>query len=157
MLIQQTVNAQFFPPEPNAQSLPAADVTLPLSNDEYRHASYPVRRPAEEIDEFLVECRASVLRQVREKLEKIKNTNFTLGEALLTVAATAGGTWLGALSSPISYTSDPWLWLLYFSFLPIVAIALALTYLFKRQQTLSKASDLATEALVALPDPKNTK
>ena len=152
------MNAPFFPPESSAQSVPAADVTLSSSRpDEYRHASYPVRRPAEEVDEFLVECRASVLQQVRAKLEKIKNTNFTLAEVILTAAATTGGTWLGAFSSSITYTSDPWLWRLYFAFLPFVALALALIYFFKRQQTLSKASDLATEVLAALPDPKNTK
>lgn len=105
----------------------------------------------------MVECRASVLRQVRIKLGKIKKTDVTLSEFLLALAAMAAGTWLGALSSAVSYTSDPWLWRLYFGVLPVAAIGFGLAYWFTRQKTLLNAADLADAILAELPDPNNTK
>jgi hypothetical protein len=147
----------FSPPQPNAEAIPTADVHLPTTSGDYRHAAYPVKRPEEEINEFMVECRATTLMRCREKLSAIRDSSFPWHEFLLVIASLAIGTSLGALSSEVTYTGDPTRWKFLFMFLPFVGLGTGIAYLFLRHQSIKVAVATAREILEDLPDPNNSK
>lgn len=149
--------APFIPPEANAESIPTADIRLPEGSGDYRHAAYPIKRPEEEINEFIVECRSTTLNRCREKLQAIKNSPFPWHEILLAISSLAIGGCLGALSSDVSYSADPILWKTLFMLLPFVGMATGIAYAFLRYQSIKVAAATASEILKDLPDPKNSK
>jgi hypothetical protein len=57
----------FNPPLASAEGIPIADIRLPTTLGDYRHAAYPVKRPEQEIAELMVECRASTLIRCRRE------------------------------------------------------------------------------------------
>lgn len=149
--------ATFKPPQPNAEAIPTADIRLPTGSGDYRHAAYPVKRPEEEINEFIVECRATTLKRCREKLMAIRDSSFPWHEIFLAVASLAIGTSLGALASEVSYTGSPRLWKFLFMFLPFVGVGTGIAYVFLRHQSVKVTAATAREILDVLPDPNNSK
>jgi hypothetical protein len=147
----------FIPPQPSAEAIPTADIRLPTNSGDVRHAAYPVKRPEEEINEFMVECRATTLIRCREKLFAIRDSSSPWYEILLAVASLAIGTSLGALSSDITYTSAPILWKFLFMFLPFVGLGTGTAYFFLRHRNNEVNVAAAREILQDLPDPDNSK
>lgn len=147
----------FSPPPPNVEAMPTADIRLPTTSGDYRHAAYPVKRPEEEINEFMVECRATTLIRCREKLSTIRDSSFPWHEILLAISSLAIGTTLGALSSEITYTSSPMLWRFLFMFLPFVGLGTGVAYFFLRNQSNKVNAAAARDILQDLPDPNNSK
>jgi hypothetical protein len=147
----------FIPPQPNVEVIPTADIRLPTNSGDYRHAAYPVKRPEEEINEFMVECRATTLVRCREKLSAIRDSSLPLHEFLLAIASLAIGTSLGALSSEITYTSNPPLWKFLFMLLPCIGLGAGIAYFFLRHQSNKVNGAAAKEILQDLPDPNNSK
>ena len=147
----------FSPPHPNVEAIPTADVRLPMGPGDYRHAAYPVKRPEEELNEFIVECRATTLMRCREKLVAIRDSSFPWHEILLAIASLTIGTSLGALSSEISYTGNPILWKFLFMLLPVIGLGTGIAYAFLRYQNTKGTAATAREILEVLPDPNNSK
>jgi hypothetical protein len=144
-------------PRPNVQAIPTADIHLPTSPGDYRHAAYPVKRPEEEINEFMVECRATTLIRCRDKLSAIRDSSFPWHEILLAIASLVIGTSLGALSSEITYTNNPGLWRFLFMLLPSVGLSAGIAYFFLRHQSNKLNVATAREILQDLPDPNKSK
>lgn len=147
----------FSPPQPSAEVIPIADVRLPTDSGSVRHATYTVKRPEEEINEFMVECRATILTRCIEKLKEMRDSSFLWCEILLAIASLAIGTSLGALSSEISYTNDPIRWRIFFMGLPFVGIVAVTAFLFTRRNSTQSIAGKAKEILEILPDPNNSK
>jgi len=147
----------FIPPQPNVKAIPTADIHLPTASGDYRHAAYPVKRPEEEINEFMVECRATMLIKCRDRLSAIRDSTFPWHEMFLAIASLTIGTSLGALASDISYTRDPSLWKFLFMVLPFMGIGTGIAYFFLRKRNNEINVTTAREILQSLPDPKNSK
>jgi hypothetical protein len=148
---------KFFPPAPMATSIPTADITFPPENNNVRHAAYPVKQPEDEINEFMVEVRATKLSRCRTLLAELKEDKFPWAEFLLAVSSLAIGASLGALSSDVSYSANALLWKFLFIFLPLVGVASLTAYFFIRNTTNKAASRIATAVLNELPDPIKSK
>ncbi len=104
----------------------------------------------------MVECRASTLIRCREKLSTIRDSSFPWHELFLAIASLAIGTSLGAISSEITYTSNPRIWKLLFILLPFIGIGSGTAYFFIRHQSNKLNVATAKEILQELPDPDNS-
>ncbi|MDO8264330.1 MAG: hypothetical protein Q7T21_14065 [Gallionella sp.] len=147
----------FFPPIPMVASIPTADVGLPPEGNNVRHAAYPVKQPEEELNEYLIEVRATKLTKCRTLLTALQGEKFSWAELLLAVSSLAIGASLGALSSDITYTSNASLWKFLFVALPLIGVATLTAYFFVRQTTSQNASSTAKAVLDELPDPAKSK
>lgn len=148
---------EFLPPAPMAESIPTADVSFPPENNNIRHAAYPVKQPEDEINEFMIEVRATKLSRCRTLLAKLEGNKFPWAELLLAVSSLAIGASLGALSSDVSFSKNETLWKFLFIFLPLVGVATLTAYFFIRNTTNKVASSIATAVLAELPDPMKSK
>lgn len=146
----------FRPPPSTAVSVPVAEVTMP-SGGEFRSQAYPVRRPAQDVDDFLIECKASVLERCRSQLTRIVIPNFPFYELMLALSGAAAGVFFGALPTDITHAKSPSMWIFYFSVVPVFGVATLVAYLFLRRNEVQSASKIAEEVLTDLPDPRNTK
>ena len=146
-----------FPPPPNVEAVPAADVSLPVAPTDYRNASYLVKRPADEIEEFFVECRATTLTRCRKKLEQIAGSKFPIYEMLLAISALALGGWLGALASEITLAGSGMRGIFFFAILPVIGTASGIAYILLRAGSVKESAEVAQDILRDLPDPKTSK
>ena len=136
---------------------PAPDVQFPQPSPAALiiHQDLPVRRPSEDIDDFVVPIRATVLSKCRARLSAICKSRFPWYEVWLAVFALSFGALLGALPAGFSPCSK-WFWIFYVA-LPMVAVGSGVAYWCSRKSAASENSRAANDTLNDLPDPKDTK
>jgi hypothetical protein len=145
----------FEPPRPNAQSLPAADVSAPLPSANIEYEAFPVKKPEEDINDFKVQVRASTLNRARNKLASIADAGFPWYELCLGISSLCAGTYLGSLTTDIKQGTLEHSILK--SILPIVAVATLVAYYFLRRQTTLDVARGARDVLAELPDPEKAR
>lgn len=144
------------PPPPSATPVLAADVQFPPADaGSVVHQAYPLRQPEEELNEFLIKVRASILLRARRKLSTLLTVKFPWPEALLGLSTLCIGSTLGAVASDVPWNCSkaPFFYLL----LPVVSIGSGVAYALLRHLTPQKASSIAQDILEELPDPDRTK
>lgn len=144
------------PSPPSAKELPAADVTAPAgSAGAIVNQSFPVRQPEQDLDEFLIQVRASTLKRCRRHLERIRRGKLPWHEILLAFSSLSYGAVLGAVPANIPLGTPKWYF--FFVALPVVGTGTAVAYFFKRKEAGPDASTVAGEVLEDLPDPGKTR
>ena len=155
---EKNSNEAFQPPSSQAISVPVAEVTMRSpSGDDIRYQAYSVKRPAQDVDDFLIECRASVLERCRSQLNRIVDSEFPLYEIMLAISCAATGAFLGALPTDITHQTSPLMWKFYFAIVPLVGSSLLVAYFLLRRNEVQSATRIAKAVLADLPDPCNTK
>lgn len=145
-----------MPPPANAQTVPAADVTVPPADGgSVVHQAYPLKQPEEEASEFIVQVRASILRRTRRRLATLVVATFPWPEVLLGLATLCTGGALGAVASNVAW--DCWKAKIFYMVLPVIATGSGVAYVMLRHLIPQAASTAAQEALEDLPDPDRTK
>lgn len=144
-------------PSPSSATLvPAADVTAPPpEGSSVVHQAYPLKQPEEEINEFLVQVRGSVLRRVRRKLGGLIHTRFPWPEFLLGLSTLSAGGALGAVASGVVWNTCEAV--IFYLILPVLAVGSGVAYVLLRQLAARSASLVAQDLLEELPDPDRTK
>lgn len=145
----------FQPPRANAEALPAADVTAPISPENMEYEAFPVRKPEEDLNDFKVQVFASTLRRCRAMLSKISTSSFPWHEIALGLSTLAAGAYLGALPAEIKI--DTWFGKFFHTFLPALAVAAFVAYFFLRRSTTADPAHIASTVLSELPDPDRTR
>lgn len=144
------------PQPPPIESRPAADIQLvPTDAGAVLKLNSALRWPEEDINDFPVRVRASVLTRCRERLLALTRAEFALGELLLGVASLAMGGLFSALTSGIpleSFRGGA-----FFIGLPLVGMGAGVAYAIRRQTDLISVRQLAGECLKDLPDPAKAK
>ena len=143
------------PLRPNAQSLPAADVSASLSSVKIEYEAFPVKKPEEDINDFKVQVRASTLNRARIKLGSITDTGFPWYELCLGISTLCAGAYLGSLTADVKQSTVEHTLLK--SVLPMVAIATFVAYIFLRKQATSDVAQGARDVLTELPDPEKAR
>lgn len=144
------------PTPPSAIQVPAADVkTPPPEGSSIVHQAYPLKQPEEEINEFMVQVRGSVLRRARQKLWCITTTRFPWPEVLLGLSMLAIGAILGAVASGVVWNSGKAV--VFYMVLPVVAGCSIVAYALLRIKAAQNPSSVARDLLEELPDPDRTK
>lgn len=147
---------EFQPPPSNASALPAADVqAVGGQTSPVVHEAYPVRRPEADVNEFIVQVRASTLNRCRSRLTRIANMAFPWHELALGVCTLAIGAFLGALPANLKPESR---WTVFFyTIMPVLGVGSGVAFLFLRKKPSVDAAADANEVLRELPDPDKTR
>jgi hypothetical protein len=134
---------------------PAADVrAVPTEEDLTVTRTFPIRWPEEDLDDFQVGVRATVLAHCRANLKLIAAVQFPwaevlLGAASLSLGASASawisGVPLGGVKGVIFYVATP-----------IIGSGAAVAYFMMRRFWSDNAHGLAQAVLKELPDPDHT-
>ena len=134
------------PSPPNTTELPVAYYTAPMgSANAIVQQSFPVRQPEQDINEFIIQVRASTLIRSRRHLERIRTNKLPWHEILLALSSLSWGAVLGAI--PANIPLGVWKWYFFFVFLPVVGVGTAVAYFFKRREAGPEASAVAGEVL----------
>jgi hypothetical protein len=142
----------------NAVELPAAVVESPQNSDPSSlvHQSFPVRQPEEDIQEFYVRVRASMLRRARAKAAELLHSSFPWDELCLAISTTAAGAFLGSLTAV--FAADEKAMKVFFqNILPAIATASFVAYLFLRKSKHVDSARVAKEISDNLPDPAKSR
>jgi hypothetical protein len=145
----------FVPPAANARPLPAADVKANDASANVEYEAYPVRKPEEDLNDFKVQVRATTLDRCRTKLSEVSTARFPWHEVMLALSTLAGGTSLGSLSADIKAGTLKAGF--FYTFLPVIAVAAFVAYLFLRRSAVSDPAKAASDVLTDLPDPNKTR
>lgn len=145
----------FEPPKPQAGPLPAADVQAPADQEKIEYEPFPVRKAAEDLEDFKVQVRASTLRRVRGKLEHIRDPEFQWHELALGIATLSYGGFLGAI--PAKLVAGEALAIFFYSVLPVVGTGALVAYLFLRHPVHQSPARISSDALNELPDPDKAR
>jgi hypothetical protein len=125
------------PSPPSTTQVPAADVTAPPPDGlSVVFQAYPLKQPEEEINEFLVRVRGSVLRRARRKLVGLIHNRFPWPEFLLGLSTISAGGTLGALASRVPWNSHNAL--IFYLILPVLTVGAGVSYGLLRHLTPSK-------------------
>jgi len=117
------------------------------------HRAYEVRIPKAELNDFIVQVRASTLNRIRAKLGEMEKGSFPWHELALAVCTLAFGGWFSALLA--DFRSSPSQAVVFNTVLPAVGAASLMAYIFLRKSTVDVRSN-AADVLNELPDPKRT-
>lgn len=148
------MNGQFIPEE-TISSLPVADITIAQDKEVMTtNYQYPVKRPAEYQNEFMVLVKASNLQKVREVLLQAKSVKFPIHEVLLGISSISIGATLGALSAGIKL--DTFLGKLMYVLCPLITVGSFVSYVFTRRDNLKSVKDFADEIEEYIVDPEKT-
>lgn len=143
----------FDPPVPSAASMPAADVQARTDQSESLvHQAFPVRQPAVDADEFLVQVRASTLRRCRSRLANTAVRPFPWHELLLGTCTLSMGGVIGAVASGVEFSSIGGMF--FYALLPALGAGTGVAYLFQRARHFSDPQRVMREVLEDLPDPE---
>lgn len=138
--------------EPKANSIPAADISVNVSDSGVTTThTFPVRQPRDYSNDFVVHVYASTLYRCRRKLEDITRTGFPINEVMLGLATTAVGAIAGAMASDIALASPKGIF--FFVILPPFTGAFLVAYFFLRRDAHRHPSQIADEILDELPNP----
>ncbi|MEM5018636.1 hypothetical protein WKH31_20305 [Metabacillus indicus] len=144
-----------FVPKETASSLPMADAKMdPTNGNGVTSYYYQVKQPNEEKNDFLIEVRASKLRNIRRKVSQLADSRFPWHELLLGVSTTSLGAFFSGLLSDISLSSTKGIFV--FILCPVIAMGAGVGYLFKRYVDLKLPRIMAKELLDELVDPDKT-
>jgi hypothetical protein len=144
-----------FIPEESARSLPMADAKVNSEiNPSMTQYYYQVKQPEEDINDFLIEVRASKLRNIRKKVSQLTNPKFPWYELLLGVSTTALGAFFSGLLSDITLDSSQGI--IVFIICPLISVGAGVGYFFKRYVDLKIPKLLAEDLLDELVDPEKT-
>lgn len=152
----ETTNMDNFQPiGSSARALPAADVMAGNSRENVEYQAFPVRKPEEDLNDFIIKVRASKLASCRSRLLQLAKAPFPWHELLLGLSTMSTGAYFGAL--PAIIPPDTSLSLLFNTLLPMIGAASFVAYLFLRHTALVNPSKLAFDLLSELPDPDKTR
>ncbi len=144
-----------FVPEETASSLPMADAKMnPANGPGVTPYYYQVKQPEEDLNDFIIEVRASKLRNIRKKISQLANSSFPWHELLLGISTTALGAFFSGLLSNISLLSLQGKFV--FILCPVIAMGAGVGYFFKRYVDLKIPKILAEDLLNELVDPDKT-
>ena len=135
----------------------AAAVVAPAPRDPASlvHHSFPVRQPEEDLLEFMVRVRASILRRARGKATLLAKPSFPWEEVLLAISTTATGAVLGGLTATFQAGSK--MEVLFQSILPAIAVGTFVAYLFLRNISRTNSAQLARDIIENIPDPDKSR
>jgi hypothetical protein len=145
----------FGPMPPPVLAQPAADLrAVPTEQDLTLTRTFPIRWPPEDLDDFQVGVRASVLAHCRSSLADIASDRFPWSEVLLGIAslslgASASG-WISGL--PLSSIKG----VIFFVVTPILGTGAGVAYFMLRKFWTDDARRVARSVLKELPDPDHT-
>lgn len=143
-------------PLPSAEPLPAADVQVaPARRGAVVYKAFPVRQPEADVNDFVVEVRASTLERCRGQLGQLAKLGFPWHEVALGVSTLAFGALLGALQTGVPLNSANGV--LFYCVAPSVGAAAAVAFWFLRKRSSSDAAGIAKVVLQDLPDPERAR
>lgn len=155
--MDQSSESVEFPPRAPVVEANASDV---LQSGKNSHSlfqpSHPIRQPENEVNEFQVLVRATVLSTVRLKLVSLRDRAGDYSDGLLAVAMLCFGGVLGALISKTSLT-EPYVGKFVYIILPVLGTASIVSYFFKRGDDTANVRASAKELLELIPDPDKTE
>ena len=147
--------AEFQIPPPNADALPAADVSAAAIGGSVEYEAFPVRKPEEDLSDFKVQVRASTLARCRTQLSRIRDPGTPWHEVCLGLSTLSAGAYLGALPSQID--SKSWLYPLFNTLLPAIACAAFVGYVLLRRSASNEPAAIVSDVLQDLPNPERTR
>lgn len=148
--------AAMQPPPPQVTTLRAADVSaLAATAETVVHQAYPVKKPQEEHDEFMLQVRASTLSRARHKTAELARGGFPWAEVLLSVSSLAWGGLLGAIPAALKW--EDVLGKIFYLALPIVGTGTLVAYILLRWNSVVDVRRVANAILDDLPDPDRAK
>lgn len=140
--------------EARLESLPVADTHAPgLEGSPFVTQQFPVRHPADYRNEFLVQVRASSLREARVRLEELSSQGLPWREAALGFSMLAAGAALSAWASGVRI--DTAKGALFFVLMPVISSASFVAYMFLRKLDGFDRNRLK-DVVSYLPDPDDT-
>lgn len=146
----------YQPPSASAISLPAADVSASTTAVEsVAYEAYPVRKPEEELNDFIVQVRASTLTRCRTKLTQISHQHFPWRELALAISTLAAGAYLGTIPDKIK--TGTFQSTIFHTVLPAIAAAAFVAYIFLYRSEVKRPEDTVSAVLNELPDPNKTR
>ena len=147
------------PLQANAQSMPAADVTfenkLSFEDSKMNYHAYQVKTPQQDLEDFIIQVRASILNKCRNKLNILVRRKFAWKEFCLAFSTLFGGLGLGALTSNIE--PNTWKYIFFYTACPVLFIGLMVACIFLEHNATQNPRDIITEVLTDLPDPKEAR
>ena len=147
--------AEFNPPLPNAQPLPAADVTAEPQSNNIEYQAFAVRKPEEDLSDFKIQVRASVLAKCRNRLLGMTKQKFPWYEVALGGGTLSAGGYLGALPANLPAASGQHFF--FYTILPALSVGSLVAYFFLRHKAHGEPMVMASEVLAELPDPQRTR
>jgi len=134
---------------------PAADVrAAPSDTDAVGEQNSALHWPVEDLNDFPVRVRASVLTRCRARLTAVSQAGFPYGELTLGVACLACGSTLSALISGVAL--DTLKGGVFYVGLPVIGVGFAVAYAMHRRSGIGDLHQAAKESLDDLPDPERT-
>ena len=144
--------------EPKVEFIPTPDVVVESDGNKELTTStrtYSVTVPEEEANDFVVEVRASILKDIRTTLDKHAENRFPWQEFLLAVTAILLGGYFNGIFSSLKI--ETLTGKLVFVVFPVVSAIAGTAYFFIRRDNNKAISDLANELLKKVPNPENVK
>lgn len=144
-----------FKPEISVKSLPAADVSM-LSIDSTITSKYvyPVKRPVEYENDFLIQVKASEIRKIRKKLNEKDQCNFPFHEVLLGVSSITFGAFISALITGVELNFSI-VSIVAYIVCPVITAGTFVAYYFNRKINNNSIEALVETILDLLVDPDN--
>jgi len=142
--------------DPNVEFVPTPDVVIKSRDKGDVTAStrkYTVAVPEEESKDFIVEVRASQLREIRNVLETHAEIKFPWQEILLALSGVLIGGFFSALFSSLEFES--FLGKFVYIGFPFLAGILGTAYFFVRHGNVKNINELSDDLLKKIPDPNN--
>jgi hypothetical protein len=144
--------------EPKVEFIPPPDYVVKPEGDKDLTTSvrtYSVTVPEDEANDFVVEVRASVLKDIRDTLDKHSENTFPWQEVLLAITAILIGGFFSGIFSSIKI--DTFLGKLVFVVFPVVSGIAGTSYFFVRRDNNKSISELSKNLLNKVPNPENVK
>ena len=144
--------------EPKVEFIPPPDYVVKSDGNKDLTTSvrtYSVTVPEDEANDFVVEVRASVLKDIRSTLDKHSKSSFPWQEILLAITAILLGGFFSGIFSSLKIETD--LGKLVFVAFPVISGITGTSYFFVRRDDNKSISDLSNDLLNKIPNPDNVK
>lgn len=141
-----------FPPDPNVENLPSADVTFSEEKEQVKTTvSHPVLIPKEYIEDSMIQIRSSSLKRWTSKIKKVENSKINYSDLFLSLGMVGAGAIISALLADIKIDST--LGIIFYVVVPVVsAICLAIFY-FKRKENSTNIETILADLIEEMPNP----
>lgn len=136
-----------------ATATPVADVRYSESElgAQSAHYAYNVKIPDSDIEDFLIQTRASVLTKVRQKLKGLTAKKLPWAEGMLAIASATFGSAVSLFATAGKKPIPDTAWIL-----SLVTVGSGVTFFFLRDRSSLAAKTVAEDVLELLPDPEKT-
>lgn len=121
---------------------------------EYTTIEMGVFMPNDDVNDFIIQVRASLIKRIRDKLSPLCKQKFPLTEILLGVSTTLIGVVLSSIAADIKITETKGI--IIFVVLPVIAAICGTSYFFVRANNVVSISKFAEDLLEEIPNPDST-